>query len=110
MSPFGWQRAERLDTARRLHALIGCRLESQRIVREDRLPVPTGERSGLQTHIAATVTDSLLRADETLTTFLELESAIRASDIKLYIDATIPGGFHVPSPAGRIEGGSVLRQ
>ena len=59
VSPFGWQRAERLDTARRLHALIGCRLESQRIVREDRLPVPTGERSGLQTHIAATVTDSL---------------------------------------------------
>ena len=54
VSPFGWQRAKRLDTARRLHALIGCRLESQRIVREDRLPVPTGERSGLQTRIAAT--------------------------------------------------------
>ena len=44
VSPFGWQRAERLDTARRLHALIGCRLESQRIVREDR--AASSERRG----------------------------------------------------------------
>jgi hypothetical protein len=52
----------------------------------------------------------VVHANERLTAFVELESAIRASDVKLYIDATIPGGFHVPSPGGRIEGGSVLGQ
>jgi len=36
----------------------------------------TGERSSLLTHIAATVSASLLRADEKLTAFVELESAI----------------------------------
>jgi hypothetical protein len=38
--------------------------------------IPTGERSGLRTRIAATESVSLVRADEKLTAFLELESAI----------------------------------
>jgi hypothetical protein len=37
--------------------------------------IPTGERSGLQTHIAMTES---VHADELLTAFAELESAIRA--------------------------------
>jgi len=37
-----------------------------------------GERSGLQTHIAATESVSVVRADEKLTAFVELESAICA--------------------------------
>jgi hypothetical protein len=37
--------------------------------------IPTGEQSGLQTRIATTVT---VRADEKLTAFVELETAIRA--------------------------------
>jgi hypothetical protein len=38
----------------------------------------TGERSGLLTRIATTESVSLWRADEKLTAFVELESAIRA--------------------------------
>jgi hypothetical protein len=38
--------------------------------------IPTGEQSGLLTHIAATES-VVVRADEKLTAFLELESAIR---------------------------------
>ena len=52
----------------------------------------------------------VVHADEKLTAFLELESVIRASDVKHYFDATIPGGFQVPSPGGKIEGGSTLGQ
>jgi hypothetical protein len=37
-----------------------------------------GERSGLPTHIAATGKRFVVRADEKLTAFLELESAIGA--------------------------------
>jgi hypothetical protein len=37
-----------------------------------------GEQSGLLTRIATTESGSLCRADEKLTAFLELESAIRA--------------------------------
>jgi len=40
--------------------------------------IPTGERSGLLTRIATTKSGSLLHADELLTAFLELESAIRS--------------------------------
>jgi hypothetical protein len=40
--------------------------------------IPAGERSGLQTRIAATESVSLCGADEKLTAFLELESVIRA--------------------------------
>jgi hypothetical protein len=40
--------------------------------------IPTGERSGLLTHIAATGSASVVRADEKLTAFIELESAIKA--------------------------------
>jgi hypothetical protein len=47
----------------------------------------------------------VVRADEKLTAFLELESAIRASDVKVHFDATTPGGFQVPSPGSKIEGG-----
>jgi len=39
--------------------------------------IPTGERSGSWTRIAATESVSLLRADEKLTAFVELETAIR---------------------------------
>jgi hypothetical protein len=38
--------------------------------------MPTGKRSGLLTRIAATESVTLLCADEKLTAFLELESAI----------------------------------
>jgi len=38
----------------------------------------TGERSGLLTRIAMTETRFVVRADEKLTAFLELESAIRS--------------------------------
>ena len=41
--------------------------------------IPTGERSGLQTHIAATEKRFVVRADEKLTAFVELEAAIRSS-------------------------------
>jgi hypothetical protein len=41
--------------------------------------IPTGERSGLQTRIAATESGFVVRADEMLTAFLELEAAIRAA-------------------------------
>jgi hypothetical protein len=37
----------------------------------------TGERSGLQTHIATTEKRFVVQADEKLTAFMELESAIR---------------------------------
>jgi hypothetical protein len=37
--------------------------------------IPTGGRSGLQTHIAATASVSLCVANEKLTAFVELESA-----------------------------------
>jgi hypothetical protein len=40
--------------------------------------IPTGERAGLQTHIAVTESDSLVRADEKLTGFPELESQLAA--------------------------------
>ena len=40
--------------------------------------IPTGERSGLQTHIADDGKRFVVRADEKLTAFLELESATRA--------------------------------
>jgi hypothetical protein len=39
--------------------------------------IPTGERSGLQTRIATMESVFVVRADEKLTAFLELESAIR---------------------------------
>jgi hypothetical protein len=52
----------------------------------------------------------VVRADEKLIAFVELQSAIRASDVKLYFDATTPGGSQVPSPGGKIEGGSTLGQ
>jgi hypothetical protein len=39
--------------------------------------IPAGEQSGLQTHIAATEKRFVVRADEKLTAFLELESVIR---------------------------------
>jgi hypothetical protein len=41
--------------------------------------IPTGERSGLLTH-TATMESVVVRADEKLTAFLELESAIRAAE------------------------------
>ena len=37
--------------------------------------IPMDEQSGLQTHIAAT--ESVVHADEKLTAFLELESAMK---------------------------------
>jgi hypothetical protein len=40
--------------------------------------IPTGEQSGLQTH-TATGKRFIVRADEILTAFVELESAIRAA-------------------------------
>jgi hypothetical protein len=39
--------------------------------------IPTGGRSGLRTHIAAMEKRFVVRADENLTAFVELESAIR---------------------------------
>jgi hypothetical protein len=39
-----------------------------------------GKRSGLQTHTATTESVSFVRADELLTAFLGLESAIRAAE------------------------------
>jgi hypothetical protein len=39
--------------------------------------IPTGERSGLQTRNATTEKRFVVREDEKLTAFLELESAIR---------------------------------
>ena len=47
---------------------------SQRLIR-------TGGRCGLQTRMAATASVTFLRADEKLTAFLELESAIRKNSI-----------------------------
>jgi hypothetical protein len=38
-----------------------------------------GEQSGLQTHTAMTVKRFVVHADEKLTAFMELESAIRAA-------------------------------
>jgi hypothetical protein len=40
--------------------------------------IPTGERSGLQTRIADDGRRFVVRADEKVTAFLELEAAIRA--------------------------------
>jgi hypothetical protein len=45
--------------------------------------IPAGEQSGLQTRIAAAEKRFVVRAEEKLTTFVELESVIRAC-----------GGFH----------------
>jgi len=45
--------------------------------------IPTGEQSGLQTHIVATENVSSCVADEKLTAFLELEAAIRLVRIGL---------------------------
>jgi hypothetical protein len=39
--------------------------------------IPTGERSGLQTHIRDDGKRFVVRADEKLTAFVELETAIR---------------------------------
>jgi hypothetical protein len=39
--------------------------------------IPAGERSGLQTHSAGMGRRFVVRADEKLTAFLELEAAIR---------------------------------
>jgi hypothetical protein len=41
--------------------------------------IPTGEQSGLRTHIAATESVSSCHADELLIAFVELESVIRAA-------------------------------
>jgi hypothetical protein len=41
--------------------------------------IPTGERSGLPTRIASIRQRFVVRADEKLTAFIELESAIRAA-------------------------------
>jgi hypothetical protein len=41
--------------------------------------IPTGERSGLQTHIATTESVSLYVRHDKLRAFVELESAIRAA-------------------------------
>ena len=41
--------------------------------------IPTGEQFGLLMHIATTENVSVIHADELLTAFMELESAIRAS-------------------------------
>jgi hypothetical protein len=41
--------------------------------------IPTGERSGLLTRIATTESSFVVHADEKLSAFLELKSAIRAS-------------------------------
>ena len=38
--------------------------------------IPTGERSGLQTRIAATEVRFVVHADEKLTAFVELERAV----------------------------------
>jgi hypothetical protein len=46
--------------------------------------IPTGERSLLQTHIAATEKRFVVRADEELTAFLELESALLAAILRSY--------------------------
>jgi hypothetical protein len=45
--------------------------------------IPTGERSGLQTHIATTERRFVVRPDEKLTAFLEMETAIHAAAIVL---------------------------
>ena len=42
-----------------------------------------GERSGLQTHIAATENAFIVRADDKLRTFLELESAAAIQLVRL---------------------------
>jgi hypothetical protein len=39
--------------------------------------IPTGERNGLLMHIAASAQRFIVRADEKLTAFLELESTIK---------------------------------
>jgi len=41
--------------------------------------IPTGERSGLPTRIAKTVSGFIVSADERLTAFLELETVTRES-------------------------------
>jgi hypothetical protein len=41
--------------------------------------IPTGEQSGLLMHIAVTEKRFVVRSDEKLTAFVELESAIRDS-------------------------------
>jgi hypothetical protein len=41
------------------------------------LSIPTGERSGLQTHTATMEKRFVVRADEKLRAFVELEAAIR---------------------------------
>jgi hypothetical protein len=51
--------------------LDGVGAASQRLI-------PTGERSGLLTHIATTESVFVVHADEKLTAFVELESATRA--------------------------------
>jgi len=39
--------------------------------------IPTGEQSGLQTHIETTEKRFVVHADEKLTAFIELETAIK---------------------------------
>jgi hypothetical protein len=50
---------------------VGVASGSQRLI-------PTGERSGLLTHIATTETGSFVQADKKPTMFVEVEWAIRA--------------------------------
>jgi hypothetical protein len=51
--------------------LVGVGAVCQRLI-------PTGERSGLQTRTATTEKRLVVHADEKLTAFVELESAVRA--------------------------------
>jgi hypothetical protein len=48
--------------------------------------IPTGEQSGLLTHIATTEKRFVVRADEKLTVFLELEAAIRTSQYTAHVE------------------------
>jgi hypothetical protein len=62
-----WQAFVLIISAKR----VGAKAASQRLI-------PTGERSGLQTHTRDDGKRFLVRADENLTAFVELESATRA--------------------------------
>jgi hypothetical protein len=66
--------------------------------------MPTGEQSGLQTHIAAMESATLCLPMKRLTAFLELESAIRAVTQNQIVAgrrlAWSDWSRHVPTPDG----------
>ena len=65
--------------------------------------IPTGERSGLLTHITTTVSVSLCERDEKLTAFLDLESAISDCQSVNQNESIAPATRHLGAGASDVQ-------